>query len=185
QGTYLGMIPAGWTMDVTESYHMVSSTTNWAQGDVMNFDITITAEQLKGTVVLEDKNQVAPWMVLAGNDINGTLTYGVKDAAFNFSFAGKAPLASTGYSLIVYKEAWSSPSDSAWPRSVIVLASATSDGSGNVTIPQTSIDFGYNLLNSKVWLVKTADLTGNTLSTYTPNAYLFETGLMDYYDSSN
>jgi len=187
QPTFLGMIPAGWHMDVVESYHMKADTDNWAQSDKMSFDIVVTGTQLTGTAVLSNKDPDRPvpdgWFVLG--DKTGVLAYGVKDAMFKFSFAGVAPLVNTGYSLIMYKEPSSSPSSPAiWPRPVIILASTTSDGSGNVNIPDTSIDLNYDLLNAKIWLVKTADLAGSALSGWNQSAYLFDTGLIDYYDSA-
>lgn len=192
QNVLLGMVPAGWYMKVQQSYHMDSDTGNWAQGDVMTFDITLTAEQLTGTVLLENKdfaNQTNPTLVY--DDIQGALTYGVKDSKFNFSFSGKAPLASTNYSLIFYPEVWSLPTLNAptWPRQVIVLANALSDGNGNVSIPSTSTELSQNIKNMKVWLVKSDDLIGTTPGTQTfknvwnGNSYLFELGLMDYYDA--
>lgn len=193
QDVFLGMVPAGWWMKVEQSYHMDSDTTNWAQGDVMTFDITLTAEQLKGTVLLENKDfadQTNPTIV-HGDSIQGTLTYGVKDSKFNFSFSGKAPLPNTNYSLIFYPELWSLPvlNSPTWPRQVIVLANALSDGSGNVTIPLTSIELNQNIINMKVWLVKSDDLEGTAPGTQTfknvwnGNSYLFELGMIDYYDS--
>ena len=179
---FLGMIPVGGYMDVTESYHMKDGITNWAQGDKMTFDIVLTGEQLKGTLVLEDKDP-ADWDINQVSLPKGTLTYGVKDSKFNYSFTGVVPLANTGYSLIAYHEPWSTPSGSGWPRPVTVLGSATSDSSGNISIPSTSVELGMNLLNMKIWLVKTSDLSGSTLNVWSPSDYLFETGLIDYYDA--
>lgn len=185
QNVLLGMIPVGWYIKVEQSYHMDSETDNWAQGDKMTFDITLSAEQLKGIVELENKNfadQVNPTIV-HGDGIQGTLTYGVKDSKFNYSFTGKAPLASTNYSLVFYKEPFSTPSASGWPRTVVVLGSAMSNGSGVVTIPSTSLELNENILDMKVWLVKSSDLAGSTLSAFSGSDYLFELGLMDYYDA--
>lgn len=182
-GTFLGMIPEGGKMDVTESYHMQSATTNWAQGDKMTFDIVLTAEQLKGVAILENKSNDGLWQVLGGDSYTGTFTYGVKDSMLTYTFTGVAPLASTPYSLIVYHESWSTPAGSGWPRPVTVLGTATSDGSGNVSIASTSVELNGNLLNAKVWLVKSSDLTGSTMSGWNHSAYLFDTGLIDYYDS--
>jgi hypothetical protein len=166
---------------------MDPNTGNWAQGDVMTFDITLTAEQLKGTVLMENKNfanQQNPTIV-HGDGIQGVLTYGVRDSKFNFSFSGKAPLANTDYTLIFYPEPWSTPSRSGpdWSGPVIILGTAHSDGSGNVSIPQTSSELNQNILNMKVWLVKSADLDGNIMKYWNGSDYLFELGMMDYYDS--
>lgn len=179
---FLGMVPAGWSMDVVESYHLKANTENWAQSDSMTFDIVLTAEQLKGTAVLENKDP-SNWMVMADDDVTGTLTYGVKDAKFDFAFSGKAPSANTGYSLVMYEEAFSTPAATGFPRNVIVLGAATSDGSGNVSIPSTSVELNQNISDMKVWLVRTSDLVGSTLSGWNPGTYLFDTGLIDYYDT--
>ncbi len=182
QDMFLGMIPIGGRMEVTESYHMKDNTTNWAQGDTMTFDIVLTGEQLKGVLTLEDKDP-ADWDINQSSDPRGTLTYGVRDSKFNYSFSGVAPLANTSYSLIAYHEPWSTPSGSGWPRPVTILGSAVSDGSGNISIPSTTVELNTNFLNMKIWLVKTADLAGSTISGWHPTTYLFETGLMDYYDA--
>ena len=185
QNILLGMIPAGWYMKVQQSYHMDPNTGNWAQGDVMTFDITLTAEQLKGTVLMENKNfanQQNPTIV-HGDGIQGVLTYGVRDSKFNFSFSGKAPLANTDYTLIFYPETWSTPSGPGWPGPVIILGTAHSDGSGNVSISPTSLELNQNIRNMKVWLVKSSDLNGNNFKAWNGNDYLFELGMMDYYDA--
>ncbi|AEA47305.1 TasA family protein [Archaeoglobus veneficus] len=42
---YLGDIPQNGTMVVNQSYHMQPEVTNWAQGDIMYFDIEVLATQ--------------------------------------------------------------------------------------------------------------------------------------------
>ena len=178
-GTFLGMIPAGWSMDVTESYHMIDETGNWAQSDQMTFDITVTGEQLTGTLVLSNKDPNQPvvdgWLVL-GTKI-GTLAYGVKDSKFNYSFTGVAPLTNTKYFLIEYKDPWGTPGRT--------FGSATTDGSGNVPTISGNVDLGADMINAKIWLVTDADYDegANKVTGWNPANYLFETGLMDYYDS--
>jgi len=184
QKMFLGMVPSGWHMDVVESYHMKKEAGNEYQSDKITFDILLTGEQLSGSLILSNKDPNRPekdgWFVLGTK--TGTLTYGVKDTKFNYSFTGTAPLASTGYSLIMYEEPFSVPSSPAvWPRPVIILGAGTTDGSGNITLTG-SVDTG-DMLNAKIWLVKTSDLTGSTISGWSPADYLFETGMIDYYKS--
>jgi hypothetical protein len=184
-GTFLGMIPAGWRMDVTESYHMVASTTNWAQGDVMNFNITATAEQLAGTVVLEDKDQVAPWRVRSDTAPQVTFTYGVKDATLKIGTLIGQTVVPGNHSLITYPEAFSTPSGSGYPGSGIVLATVTTDGAGVITgFTQVATDPG-TFQNMKVWLVPSSDLNADTatFNAWHGGNYMFDTGLIDYYDS--
>ena len=185
QGTFLGMIPAGWTMDVTESYHMLASTTNWAQGDVMPFGITLTGEQLTGTVVLEDKDQVAPWRVRSDTDPKIIFTYGVKDSTLKIgSLTGKTVVAGN-HSLITYPETFSTPAGAGYPGTGVVLATVTTDGSGNITgFTQVTTD-PDTFTNMKVWLIPDSDLIAGTatFNAWNGGNYMFDTGLIDYYKS--
>ncbi|MDD5739060.1 MAG: TasA family protein [Candidatus Pacebacteria bacterium] len=175
--SFLGMIPAGWHMDVVESYHMASSTTNWAQSDSMSFDILLTGTQLTGEVALVNKDPNRPtqdgWFVLG--DKTGTLTYGVKDDAFNYTFSGTAPVANASYVLLSVVDPWPQTGST-------VLANVTTDGSGNFSV-SGSYDYEKDLVNAKTWLVLASDWNGTNMIGWHPASYLFETGLMDYYDS--
>ncbi len=42
---HLGQVKAGGSMRVTQSYHLVPGTANWAQNDTMSFDVEIFAQQ--------------------------------------------------------------------------------------------------------------------------------------------
>ena len=42
---YLGSLAPGASMTVSQSYHLQPEVTNWAQGDVMTFDIELFAQQ--------------------------------------------------------------------------------------------------------------------------------------------
>ncbi|MEA2056710.1 MAG: TasA family protein [Patescibacteria group bacterium] len=64
---YLGRIEPGMDMVVTQSYHMDASVTNWAQGDVMTFDVEFYAQQTSG-------GAPAPGDELAGHAL-GDLDY--------------------------------------------------------------------------------------------------------------
>ena len=183
-GTFLGMIPAGWTMDVTESYHMLASTTNWAQGDVMPFGITLTGEQLTGTVVLEDKDP-SNWRVKSETGPQVIFTYGVKDSTLKIgSITGKTVVAGN-HSLITYPETFSTPAGAGWPGTGIVLATVTTDGSGNITgFTQVTTD-PDTFTNMKVWLIPDSDLIAGTatFNAWNGGNYMFDTGLIDYYKS--
>jgi predicted ribosomally synthesized peptide with SipW-like signal peptide len=45
---YLGKIEPGESMKVVQSYHMQPEVTNWAQGDQMDFEIELFAQQMRG-----------------------------------------------------------------------------------------------------------------------------------------
>jgi len=176
----LGMVPAGWHMKVEQSYHMPGTVGNAYQGDSVVYDMTLEAEQLMGTVVLEDKEENQPesqsWWIQNNSDARGTLTYPVRDKTFDFTFTGVAPLANTVYYLIA---------DAEYGVDVITLGSDTSDGNGNVLIEE-DLDIGKDLINAKTWLVTDADYdqaAQRMQGAWHPENYLFETSLMDYYDA--
>jgi len=159
-GLYLGMIPAGGYMKVIQSYHMqdLDQPTNWAQGDRMSFNIEINAVQLRGTARLENKQGAEPWKIILddnndkktdSNDINGTLTYKVKNPTFDFTFTGKAPLTNTKYYLIAGENHGSNPSK--WDPDT-ELGYATSETNGEITI-SGNLDINKNLKDAKLWLV--------------------------------
>jgi hypothetical protein len=176
---FLGMVPSGWWMKVEQSYHMDPETGNWAQGDSLTFDITLLAEQLKGLAVLMPKSGDPDWHILYGG-ANGTLTYGVKDGTFKYTFNATGLTASTAYSLIHYVD----PYPGNGVGSVGLIGSGTTDGAGALTLTG-DVEFHANMINAKVWLVPSSDYNSGTksLTAWNPSTYLFETGLIDYYDS--
>lgn len=192
QPMFMGMIPAGWYMKVRQSYHLDPKTENWAQGDLMTFDIVLTGEQLKGVATLENKgkpNAQSPDVVLMyGDGIVGTLTYKVKDSKFNYSFTGKVTKPGL-YSLIHYVDPW--PGDGnglpVWPGtrpSLGKLGEGTADGTGAITFSGNE-DLNSSFVNAKVWLVPSAsyDAVGKKMVAFPEADILFDTGLIDYYDA--
>lgn len=70
---------------------------------------------------------------------------------------------------------------------VYVLGKGTTNGSGDITL-SGSEDLNKNILNMKVWLVTISDLASGSLGDNQMNGwhgddYLFELGMMDYYDA--
>lgn len=187
QSSFLGMLPAGsgWRMEVVESYHMVpGNNDNQFQSDSMSFDIVVTGAQLTGVATLSNKDPNRPvtngWFVLGTK--TGTLTYGVKDDAFNYTFTttGLGATPGVSYSLIHYVDPY--PGNGA--GSVGLIGSGVANGSGEVVL-SGSPDFNADMINAKVWLVPTSNYNSGTksLTAWNPSSYLFDTGLIDYYDS--
>jgi hypothetical protein len=176
--TYLGMVPAGWYMKVSQSYHMVPqelTLDNAYQGEQLTFDMTFDAIQLTNTVPLENKAYVEGDLshTLLGDDINGAFEYTVRDHNLIGTFTGKAPEANANYVLVVGSDPYFGGK---------TLGSAISGGSGLITIP-VNLDLNSDLINAKVWLVLTSDWNVAGMTGWNPSNYLFETGLMDYYDA--
>lgn len=174
-GTFLGMIPVGGSMEVTESYHMIEEATNKNQSDKMTFDITLYGEQLEGTVVLENKdNTSSSWRVMAEDNYTGTLTYKVKDPEFDYSFTGKAPLANTTYVLAAGYDGGTNVDT--------YLGKATTDGDGNISF-NDSIELGKDMKNVKVWLLPETNWNNGTIVWSQMDKWLWETGLIWYDDT--
>jgi len=181
EGLYLGMIPAGGYMKVIQSYHMqdLDQPTNWAQGDKMLFNIEINAVQLRGTAWLENKQGAEPWKLNIKDNINGTLTYKVKNPTFDFSFTGKAPLANTEYCLWI----GGTPQEGNWDADTKVgCATSGSDKTINFS---GNLDLGKDVKDGKIWLIPSTDYDESGWHAYHPENYLWETGLIWYEDTDN
>lgn len=177
----LGMIPEGWYMKVQQSYHMDSEANNEYQGDSMSFDITLTAEQLKNTVVLENKLFPAGEepTIVHGDGIDATVNYVVKDATFDYTLTVNGMLAGN-YTLIAWDDTPNGYTFN-WANRGNAIALANINGNGVVS---GSLDLERDLVNAKLWLITGTYTPGNIVGNFAwnPNG-LFETALMDYYDS--
>ena len=159
-------------MKIHESYRMQTGADNEYQDKTMGFDITIKGEQLEGSLVLENKTGVPDWQIIPDGR-SGILNYGVMDAEFNFGFNGVAN-PNESYTLVIGENPWDSSDRQA-------LASGLTNGSGNINL-NGSIDLGTRI-NQKVWLVLTSDWNNGVWIDWHADDYLFETGLIDYYES--
>ena len=179
---YLGMIPAGGKMKVQQSYHMATETGNWAQGDQMTFNINLRAEQIQGTVVLENKTGDPNWQII-DDGYKGTLTYKVKNPTFDFSFTGKANLLDHDYHLIAGWKVVGTGYDVD-----TLLGSGKTNGSGDIIITG-NVNLNKDMKDVKVWLVPTENWSGTEVTwggwpTCVSN-FLWETGLIWYDDTNN
>lgn len=187
QAIFLGMIPAHRKMIVTQSYHLIDTVGNWAQADTMTFDIEIYAEQLTGTLVLENKTGDPDWQII-DDTLSGTLTYNMTGPTFDYSFSGRAPLKNTNYCLIYYADPWAGNNPGA-----LIGCGSTGATDRNISF-NGSVDLGMDLPTSsdqndpegaKIWLVPSADYDSgaNKMTAWNPGNYLFETGLITYDDT--
>jgi len=198
---FLGMIPAGGSMKVTQSYHLDKDTANWAQADTMTFDIEIYAEQLRGELVLENKRgfeeATGDWDIIQGDGINGKLTYNLTGPTFDYTFSATG-LQNIEYSLIYYADPW--PGDGVTHDTGVLIAKFTAAG-GIIPSTSGSINLGMDLPQwpsdqnhpegAKLWLVPSSDYSTVTpgvkghMTAWNPVNYLFETGLITYEDTNN
>ena len=174
---YLGLIPVGGYMVVTESYHMRDSVGNWAQGDLIQFDVEYIGEQLNGELRLENKDPDG-WYIIDDGKF-GDLTYNVMGETFDYTFNGYG-LDDIAYSLIYYPDPWPG-------TGLIVIDSGTASGgtlalAGSADIGSIPIGSDVNP-GAKIWLVPSADVGAGQMGAWNPTSYLFETALIEYTDT--
>jgi len=180
-----------------QSYHLSSwpgaaeeEVTNWAQGDVMTFDIELMATQMnapgpKGyfaSLNMVGKDPTT-WEEIEG--ASGLLTYNTAGSTFDYNFSGTG-LQNIDYCLIYYADPW--PGNN--PGDLIAQGTASSESLSLVG----SHDFGYDLPHSsdsnapagaKIWLVPCSDYdeTTHAMTGWSPSTYLFEEQLISYEDT--
>jgi len=161
----LGCLNPSQRLTVVQSYHMRNDTTNWAQGDVMDFAIDLYAEQLdrNGPDQLSyklflDNKTTADWCFIL-DGMWGILEWGSPTSLF-----AQGLQATTNYSLITYIDPWPG-------TGLQTIASGTSLSDGTLTLSGFAMPAGYS---GKIWLVLTNDVSGDHMVGWNPAAYLFE-----------
>jgi len=180
RGEFLGMIPAGGKMEVSQSYHMQSDTPNWAQGDILTFDITLFAEQLTNTVKMVSKSG-PDWADIDQEELPGKyaeLVYKVKDDDFKYDLSVKGLTPNTNYVLVSGTNPWNG-------SDTVEIKAFTTNSSGDYSINNQTVELNQNLTNAKVWVILASDWNSvtKTMINWHGDSYLFETGLIDYYDA--
>lgn len=188
---------------VSQSYHLKAwndaaepEITNWAQGDVMTFDVVLEARQLTApapngavltTLQLNEKDPVT-WNVVA-NSASGTLTFNTASNVFTGTFSATGLNNGGNYSLIYYAD----PYPGNYPGALI--ATFVADGSGNIPATAVSNDLSLDLpapadanypVGAKIQLVLSSDYdsTNKKLIAWNPSEYLFEMNLVSYDDTN-
>lgn len=173
-GVLLGMIPAGGKMEVTQSYHMKAEAGNDYQGETMSFDISLYAEQLINTVTMVHKKG-ADWDTIDNSSkAKAVLSYNAKADQFKYDLTANGLTAGTPYVIV------SGPNP--YTTAPVLLASFTTDGSGNYATTGQSVDLNKDLENAKAWVIPASDWNGTTMTGWHGEQYLFETALIDYTD---
>jgi len=158
------------------------------------------------TLVLENKD--ANWSVI-NDGKQGTLEYDSSADLFWYNFSATGLTASIGYSLIYYADTEDRFVDWGGDNPGALIATFTTDGSGNITPTAGSVnlnmdlpcspdanayfydytaspDFYDHATGAKIWLVPTSayDAGQRKVTAWTPGAFLFETDLI-WYDDTN
>jgi len=162
----IGVLPVDGSLHVLQSYHLDPDTGNWAQGDSVDFTITLYAEQrlgngpdqLSNKLFLDNKTGNPDWYFMADQ------VWGVLDwSAGSGELYAQGLSAGTDYSLITYVDPWLG--------TVNVLASGTTSTDGTLSLSGITMPTGYE---GKIWLVLSSDVGSGQMSGWTPTAYLFE-----------
>ncbi len=171
----LWTLEVGETLHVKQSYHLDETVTNWAQGDVLTFDISIMAEQRMGEgpttyrgVVMENKDEVDWYPVI--DDMWGILLYTPSAETFDYEFKGYGLTVGADYKLVWWDDANQTEVD-------IAGGAHTADANGEVML-NGSYDFGMSLSNAKFWLRP---------ATWTPQSNvntLWEGNVVEYQDTT-
>jgi len=197
---YLEDLQPGEQLKVVQSYHLSSwpdapepEVTNWAQGDVLNFNIELMGTQIDGegpegamvTVILDNKDPIT-WETIEDNR-SGQLTYNTSGSTFDYSLIAAGLNASTEYSLIYYADSWPGNNPGA------LIGTHITDGSGAISALGQSVNLNMDLpdqlddnypAGAKVWLVPSSNYNGiDSLIVWNPETYLFETKLIKYDDT--
>lgn len=157
------------------------------------------------SLTLENKN--ATWAII-DDPIQGTLEYGSSADLFWYNFSATGLTDSIGYSLIYYADTEARFVDWGGDNPGALIATFTTDTSGNITPTAGSVNLNmdlpcspdanayyYDYTNSpdfydhatgaKIWLVPTSayDAGQRKVTAWTPSAFLFETDLIWYDDT--
>ena len=195
---------------------------NAAQSDNLMGNITFYAEQARNnsgfvcsavrtkTLILDNKDP-QNWTRMIDQTL-GTLTYNTAGQKFTGTFNATNLAHTTNYSLIYYADKQTRFENWGGNNPGAVIATFTTDGSGNINLGAIDTELGMDLpaaddwngstfanyclspdlyntcRGAKIWLVPTSDLTGDAnlpLDAWNPANYLFETDLIIYSDTNN
>jgi len=191
---YLEELPVNESITVWQSYHMKDETENWAQTDIVTFDIEFYGEQVNGTgptsnsLLLENKETNA-WNPVIGDGIWGVLKWSGDGNTFNYSLKAVGLDDNLEYSLIYYADPWpgNNPGlliDSGTPIGGQLLLSQDKDL--GLDLPEPG-DANYPT-GAKIWLIPSDYYSGTSVigwpaaSDEPPAGWLFEYNLIKYDD---
>jgi hypothetical protein len=167
----MGAIPPDTTWEVTQSYHLDPLTPDTMMGATMQFKIELYAEQKMGPgpaqtsaklfldnktdttydFLIDDTWGILDWVPAAGASVGNLRVNNLNPNEY--------------YSLIYYNDV-----PDTWPQPIAVVHNFNTDGNGDYT----GSGIALSTWTGKVWVVPTADISGLTLSVWSPTNILFE-----------
>jgi len=186
----LGELEKDKKLIVVQSYHLMAwsdageeTITNWAQGDVMTFNIELEARQLSadapqnpgaGTLVMENKN-CSTWDYITGDAIGGTLTHNLSGSTFDYTFTGTVKT-SEEYTLL-----YVGPSDDYPCVGSVVIGTHTFTANTVATFTGNT-DLGVDINNGKIWLIPSDSYNSGLMTGWPCANILFEMAGVTYDD---
>jgi len=106
------------------------------------------------------------------------LVYKVKDKDFKYDLTVKGLTPNTNYVLVSGTNPWNG-------SDTVEIKAFTTNSSGDYSINNQTVELNQNLTNAKVWVILASDWNSGTkkMTDWHGDSYLFETGLIDYYDA--
>ena len=188
-----GILYPGHTIQVEQKFYLPPTTEDWAQSDIMSFEIEILAQQIdaqepiKQLLFMQNKEK-------SGFETDGTigvLKYDSYAEEFNYDFIATGLDQEIEYDLIYYADGW--PGNN--PGYAINHGNPNGNG---ILIFSDSEDIGINLPElpdtnhphgAKIWLVESEYYNGSnrTVSQYLPSGWLLDNwpGLIRYTESTD
>jgi len=158
-----GILYPGDTIQIDQKFYLPPETENWAQSDVMSFEIEILAQQvdaqepIKQLSFMQNKDDTG----FETDGVTGVLKYDSYAEEFNYDFIGRGLIPGTNYNLVY--------SPDPWEKLRRVLSNImVADEDGKIDIFGQSVDIGDLPVDggddnypygAKIWLVTSTQLT--------------------------
>jgi len=166
-----GILESGESIIVNQKFYLPVATENWAQSDIMSFEIEVLARQIsaqepiKQLSFIQNKDTGDDWALIRDERI-GVLKYDSLAETFNYDFIGRGLTVGEEYNLIYYPDPWGNS------KTVTVLSDImVADGKGEVNNTGQSLDAGdlpiinddNYLYGAKIWLVRSDQLSNTNI----------------------
>jgi len=160
-----GILYPGDTIIINQSFYLPSETENWAQSDIMNFEIEILAQQIdaqepiKQLSFIQNKYTQGDWHIINDGRV-GVLKYDSMAEEFIYDFIGVSLHQNEEYCLIYAKDPWGAAKPligSGMSNSVGAVSLLGSEDLGDLPY----VDDENYPHGAKVWLLPCDDYSGS------------------------
>ena len=181
------------TIQIAQKFYLPPETENWAQSDIMSFEIEILAQQvdaqepIKQLSFIQNKEDA----LFETDGVIGVLKYDSYAEEFNYDFIATNLDPNIKYDLIYYGDDWAGDHpgyaiNHGFPNSdgILVFSDSENIGIDLPQLPDTNHPYG-----AKIWLVKSSyyNRENRSVNSWTPDGWLFDNwpGLIRYTKSTD